>query len=146
MTAQDGFPTQTAATLTGVTRKTLENWDRRGFLKPSIKGARGHGLSRIYSFRDLIAIRVADDLRAQGIEVHKLRRVVEYLRKRKGLDFTTSDVLAGTMLVTDGVDVYEVDGNARVSTLRHPDQSALMVPLGRLVAKIRADAKSVRAA
>ena len=146
MDAADGFPTPIAAALTGVSRKTLENWDRRGFLKPSIKGARGHGFSRVYSFRDLIAIRVADDLRRRGIDVRHLRLVIAYLRKRKGLDLTPSDVLASTMLVTDGEDVYEIDGDSRVSTLRHPDQSALMVPLGRLVAKIKADAENVRAA
>ena len=146
MAALEGFPTPAAATLTGVSRKTLENWDRRGFLKPSVKGARGHGFSRVYSFRDLVAIRVADDLRQRGIDVRHLRLVIAYLRKRKGLDLTTSDVLASAVLVTDGVDVYEVDGDARVSTLRHPDQSALMVPLGRFVAKIKAGAKQVFAA
>lgn len=135
------FPTPLASRLTGVTELTLENWDRRGFLKPSIKaGVGGRRGARIYSFRDLIAIRVADELRARGIEVHKLRRVVEYLCKRKGLELTTSDVLASTILITDGHDVYEVDGDVRISTLRHPDQSVLMVPLGRLVAQIQADA------
>ena len=53
MALQDGFPTPTAATLSGVSPKTLENWDHRGFLKPSIKSARGHGHARVYSFRDL---------------------------------------------------------------------------------------------
>ena len=64
-----------------------------------------------------IAIRVADELRTQGIEVHKLRRVVEYLRQRKGLELTASDVLANTMLISDGHDVYEVEGDVTVSTL-----------------------------
>lgn len=132
----EGFPTPVAAKLTQVSVGTLENWDHRGFLKPSIRAARGHGVARVYSFRDLIAIRVADDLRSKGINVRALARVVDYLRKRKGL--SASDVLASTMLVTDGHDVYEVDGDARVSTLRHPDQSVLMVPLGRLVAQIQA--------
>jgi DNA-binding transcriptional MerR regulator len=142
MVLQDGFPTPKAAALSGVSRKTLENWDQRGFLKPSIKSAQGHGHARVYSFRDLIAIRVADDLRTRGIDVRHLRRVVDYLRKRKGLDLTASDVLANAVLVTDGHDVYEVDGEHGVhtSTLRHPDQSVLLVPLGRLVAKIQAEA------
>lgn len=147
MALQDGFPTPTAATLSGVSPKTLENWDHRGFLKPSIKSARGHGHARVYSFRDLIAIRVADELRAQGIEVHKLRRVVEYLRQRKGLELTASDVLANTMLISDGHDLYEVEGDVTVSALRRPGQLVVMiVPLGEIVTEILSEARAIRAA
>jgi len=140
------FPTPAASKLTGVSVKTLENWAQRGFLKASLADRPGPGGRRVYSFRDLIAIRVAASLRDRGIDVRHMKRVVEYLRKRKGLDLSAADVLASTLLVTDGHDVYEVDGNARVSTLRHPDQTALVVPLGRMVAKIRADAAHVYAA
>jgi DNA-binding transcriptional MerR regulator len=139
---QADFPTPIASKLTGVSVKTLENWDTRGFLKPSIMAARGHGASRVYSFRDLIAIRIADDLRGRGIDVRNLRRVVDYLRRRKGLELTTSDVLASTVLVSDGHDVYEVDleRGVHTSTLLRPNQSTLLVPLGHFVAKIKADA------
>lgn len=143
---EPGFSTPTASKLTGVTAKTLENWAQRGFITPTFVAFPGTGARRVYSFRDLIAIRVAADLRARGIDVRHMQKVVDYLRKRKGLDLTASDVLASAILVTDGRDVYEIDGNARVSTLRHPDQSVLMVPLGRFVAKIKADAEHVRAA
>jgi hypothetical protein len=141
MDDQVGFPLELAAQLAGVTLKTLRNWADIGFLAPSV-AAKRRGISRRYTFRDLIAIRVADDLRTRGIEIRNLRRVVDYLRKRKGLELTASDVLASTVLVTDGHDVYEVDGERGVhtSTLRHPDQSVLLVPLGRLVAKIQAEA------
>jgi DNA-binding transcriptional MerR regulator len=143
----DGFPTPMATVLSGVSRKTLENWDQRGFLKPSIKGAPGHGHARVYSFRDLIAIRVADDLRSRGIEVHKLRQVVDYLRKRKGLELTTSDVLVSTMLVIDGHDLYEVEGDVTISALRKAGQRVmLIVPLGEIVTEIQSEARALRAA
>ena len=137
-----GFTTPVAAKLTGDSVKTLENWALRNFLKPSIVARPGHGMWRVYSFRDLIAIRVADDLRRRGIEVRNLRRVVTYLRARKGLELTATDVLANSVLITDGQDVYELDGERglQISTLRHPDQSVLVVPLGRLVGRLRADA------
>ena len=142
-----GFPTPVAAKLTGVSVATLDNWDRRGFLKASIQPAGGHGVSRVYSFRDLIAIRVASALRERSIDVRNLRRVVEYLRKRKGLDLTASEVLASTLLVTDGHDVYEVAGDASISTLRRPGQRMLlMVPLDELVAELQAKARALRAA
>jgi DNA-binding transcriptional MerR regulator len=142
----EGFPTAAASKLTGVSIKTLENWDTRGFLKPSVRASRGRGLPRVYSFRDLIAIRVALDLR-QSIDVRNLRRVVDYLRKRKGLELSTSDVLASTSLVTDGDDVYEVTGDVSISMLRRPGQRLLlMVPLDELVAQLQAKARALRAA
>jgi len=140
MASEIGFPTPVAASLTGVSAKTLENWDARNFLRPSIKSPRGHGRTKSYSFRDLVAIRVADDLRKRGIDVRHLRTVIAYVRKRKGLELTASDVLASTMLATDGVDVYEVDNGVQISALRHPDQGALLVPLGRHVAVLKAGA------
>lgn len=141
-----GFPTPVAAKLTDVSVATLDNWDRRGFLKASVQPAGGHGVSRVYSFRDLIAIRIAADLR-QSIDVRNLRRVVDYLRKRKGLELSASEVLASTSLVTDGHDVYEVAGDVSVSTLRRPGQRMLlMVPLGELVAELQAKAHALRAA
>lgn len=135
------FPRTIAAELAGTTVATLENWARRGFLEPSIPGRRPR--PSFYSFRDIVAIRVASALCAQGIEVHRLKRVVSYLRKRKGLELTASDVLASTLLISDGLDVFEVDGVdalVGVSTLRNPDQAVMLVPFGRLVAKVQADA------
>jgi DNA-binding transcriptional MerR regulator len=140
-----GFPTPIASKLTGVSVATLNNWDRRGFLKASIQAAGGHGFARIYSFRDLIAIRVARDLKREGIPLQALRKVVAYLAARTGLSPT--DALASTSLVTDGRDVYEVKGEASISTLRRPGQRMLlMVPLDELVAELQAKARALRAA
>ena len=138
-----GYPTPIAAKLVGLPLKTLDNWRSRKFIVPAI--AARSPLPALYSFRDLIALRVASDLSARGIEVHCLTRVVEYLRRRRGLELTASDVLASTMLVTDGHDVYEIDGGAPVSTLRNPDQAVMLVPLGRFIATIQAAASKIPA-
>lgn len=139
-----GFPTAVAARLAGVTTKTLKSWGHRGFLRPSLVG--GPRRPSIYTFREVLALRVAATLCAQGIEVHRLKRVVEYLRKRKGLELSASDVLASTLLVSDGRDVYEVNGAdaiTGISTLRNPDQAVMLVQLGRLVAQLQADARKL---
>ncbi|MCL2450825.1 MAG: MerR family transcriptional regulator, partial [Polyangiaceae bacterium] len=90
------FSTPLAAKLTGVSQGTLENWARRGFLKPSGGGGKRRD-PRLYAFRDLIAIRVADGLRQRGVDVRHLRRVVHYLRSRHGLELSATDVLAGSV-------------------------------------------------
>lgn len=134
-----GFPTPVAATLGGVSQKTIINWRARGFLKTSILDGRAPSPS-IYSFRDIIAIRVAAGLCAQGFELRKLKKIVAYLRRRKGLDLSASDVLASTLLISNGSDVYEVASPGDligVSTLRVPGQMMMLIAFGQLVAEVK---------
>lgn len=144
MVAPDGVVIEVAASLGGVTRDMLGNWDRSGLLRPSIPAKR-RGVNRRYSFRDLVAIRVVAALRSKGITHRSLRKVVEYLSARMGLSPT--EALAATTLVTDGSDVYEVDGEVSISALRRPGQRVLlMVPLDELVAELQAKARALLAA
>jgi DNA-binding transcriptional MerR regulator len=139
---ENGFPTDIAAKLGGVSAITLDTWSRRSkFLVPSMPAPR-RGVPKRYSFRDVVAIRVASELRAAGISVGSLRRVVNYLRARKGL--SCAEALASTQLVTDGHDVYEVSGEQSISALRRPGQRVLfVVPLDELVTEIQTNARSL---
>jgi DNA-binding transcriptional MerR regulator len=138
------YPTPVAAKLAGLPPSTLHQWNKRGFLRPTTP--RSPPNPSLYTFRDVVALRVLADLCARGIEIHCLTRVIAYLRKRKGLELTTSELLASTLLLTDGHDVYEVDGPIGTSTLRDPDQTVMLVPFGRIVAKLQAAALKVKAA
>jgi DNA-binding transcriptional MerR regulator len=131
------FPIGVAAKITRVAQTTLVNWNTRGILVPSITPPRPH--PSFYTFRDLVAIRVLVALREGGIDPRGLKRVVVYLRKRKGLSST--EALASTVLITDGRDVYEVDGSASmVSALRRPGQAVFhAVALSTLVTEVQRD-------
>jgi DNA-binding transcriptional MerR regulator len=141
MDQQEGFPIEVAAKLGGVTFKMLRNWADTRFLAPSVPAKR-RGISRRYSFRDVVAVRVASEMRSRGIPLQALRKVVKYLCSRTGLSPT--EALASTNLVTDGHDVYEVAGHLSISTLRRPGQRMLlMVPLDELVAELQAKARAL---
>jgi DNA-binding transcriptional MerR regulator len=119
-----------ASRASGVPYRTLDSWAKSGFVEPSILEARGSGSLRLYSFHDLVALRVARFMRESGISLLALRRVIAYLRARD-----PGASLANTFLVTDGSDVYEVCGDVAVSTLLQPNQVALscVINLGALV-------------
>jgi DNA-binding transcriptional MerR regulator len=136
------FPTDVAAKLGKVTPKTLENWQVKGFLLPAIPAPK-RGISALYTFADVVAIRVAAQLRDDGVSLQGLRKVVAYLCKRKGLSPTQA--LSSTHLVTDGHDVYEVADDRTVSTLRRPGQRMLLVvlPLHNVVAELAAKARAL---
>jgi DNA-binding transcriptional MerR regulator len=114
-----GYSVSDIERLTGVSRKTLHAWDRTGFLSPSVQSARGTGSRRLYSFQDVVAIRVVSQLRAAGVSLQALRRVVDRVRVLAQRDHP----LAETYLVSDGVDVYERRGAALLSWLRQPRQT-----------------------
>jgi DNA-binding transcriptional MerR regulator len=140
----NGFTTQQVKKITGASIVLLDNWHRSGFLSPSIVQTPGQGITRRYNFRDLVAIRVVLDLRSSGISMQSMRKVVSYLRDRKGLSAT--EVLASTSLVTDGHDVYEVEGDVTLSTLRRPGQRGFFVlPLDELVTEVQTKARALAA-
>lgn len=115
---QRGFPAGQAARLAGVSYKTLDFWARTGFITPSVVPGIGKGSDRIYSFQDIVALRVAAKLREEGVGVQKLRKVVRYLQEREGLE----SPLAQTYLVSNGRDVYERRGEEITSLLQRPGQ------------------------
>jgi hypothetical protein len=146
-TATRGFPIQLAAKLTGVTPRTLVNWCSRDFVTPSVsRGRTGPGGERLYSFRDLVAIRVADVLRRQGIDVRHLPLVVDYIRKRKGLELDRP-IVADTILVSDGRGFREVQCTASFTEIRQggvPEPlSIVLIPFGELVNKLQTQARAL---
>ena len=90
--ATDSFSTGDAVRITGVSFRNIDYWARTKFIVPSIAEAQGTGTERRYSFSDLLALRVARELREAGVSTQSLRRVVEFLRTREGLDPATRGV------------------------------------------------------
>ena len=131
MAEPEGFSTAQVERLTSIGAKTLHFWDRSGFLSPSVVQAHGTGSRRIYSFRDLVALRVAGQLRDAGISLQSLRKVVSALRDMHGLE----QPLAETYLVTNGHDVFEKHGDDVMSVLRQPGQAmfSFVIDLSRTV-------------
>ncbi len=133
-TGREGFTAGRAAKLSAVPYRTLDYWARSRFLVPSLARAGGKGTVRLYSFQDLVALRVARELRGAGISLQSLRKVVRHLRGRKR---TAS--FANTFLVSDGKDVFERRGDELISTLRQPGQLAMawLIDLGQVVEELQ---------
>jgi DNA-binding transcriptional MerR regulator len=107
--------------------------------------ASGTGSERKYAFNDLVALRVARELRQAGVSTQALRRVVEFLRRTRGL----SNPLAESRLVVVGSDVQLVNGCKELeSLLDKPGQAvfAFMLDLGRTVQEIKRDTQALRVA
>lgn len=102
---EEGFTAQQASKLTNCTPHQLRYWDRVELVSPSIQSTGGRpGVRRLYSFRDLVALRVVRSLLDNGMSVQRVRRAWDYLRRNA--DFEGH--LAEVKLVTDGSTIFHV--------------------------------------
>lgn len=124
--ARDAFATAEVVAICGVKLPTLHYWVRSGLIRASVYDPpdRHQGVGRIWSFRDLIAVRTVARLREAGVSLQGIRRAVEALREDGG----APDALARSRLVTDGNDVYLVADERRlISLLKQPGQQVWRV-------------------
>jgi DNA-binding transcriptional MerR regulator len=129
---QASFSTSEVARLTGLTTRQLDWWDRRGFLRPSVTAASGYGTRRRYSFTDVVKLRLAARLRAAGIGLPQVRRVVEVLRR---LDASQDGLATARLLVADRRVVWARTDSELVDLL-HGGQLMLVFPVGEEVADV----------
>ena len=102
---QEGFTAQQASKLTSATHHQLRYWDRVNLVKPSVQSTNGRpGVRRLYSFRDLVALRVVKSLLDNGMSLQRVRRAWDYLRRNADMD----DHLASVKLVTDGRTIFKI--------------------------------------
>ncbi|WP_312980451.1 MerR family transcriptional regulator [Corynebacterium sp.] len=96
-----GYRGPTVCQITGVTYRQLDYWTRTNLVTASIASAAGSGSHRLYSFRDLLMIKMIKALIDAGISLQNVRKAVDHLAARGVED------LSGLTLMSDGVSVYE---------------------------------------
>lgn len=101
----EGFTVQQACRFTGCTTHQLRYWDKVGLVKPSVQSTGGRpGVKRLYSFRDLVALKVVRSLLDGGMSLQKVRRAYKYLRDKADLESHLSEI----KLITDGQSIFRV--------------------------------------
>ncbi len=96
-----GYRGPAACAATGITYRQLDYWARTGLVAPSIRTAAGSGTQRLYSFTDIVVLKVVKRLLDTGVSLANIRTAVEHLRARG------TDDLAELTLLSDGTTVYE---------------------------------------
>lgn len=104
------FNTKTVIRITGLTQRQIDYWDRTHFIKPSVKEASGYGTTRLYSFIDLVQLKVAKMLIDKGISLQKIRKSINYLKK----NFPDIEKpLAEMRFITDGETLFVLTDNKK---------------------------------
>lgn len=133
----EGFTAQQASNLTLCTAHQLRYWDKVNLVEPSVQSTGGRpGRRRLYSFRDLVALRVVKSLLDNGMSVQRVRRAWDYLRRTADME----DHLAEVRLVTDGQSIFRVasDDEELLDALRQ-GQLAFFVAINEIARSVEDD-------
>lgn len=133
----EGFTSQQACRLTACTPHQLRYWDRVGLVEPSLQTTGGRpGKRRLYTFRDLVALRVVKSLLDNGMSVQRVRRAWDYLRRTADMDRHLAEV----KLVTDGQSIFRVasDEEELIDALRE-GQLAFFVAIDEIAREVEED-------
>ncbi len=133
----EGFTAQQASKLTHCTAHQLRYWDKVELVQPSVQSTDGRpGRRRLYSFRDLVALRVVKSLLDNGMSVQRVRRAWDYLRRTADMDNHLSEV----SLITDGQSIFRVasDDDELLDALRQ-GQLAFFVAINEIARTVEED-------
>lgn len=117
----DGFSGTKAASVVGISYRQLDYWARTDLIRPSLTDAAGSGSRRMYSYRDLLELRVIKSLLDAGIKLESVRKAFTYLRDQADTDIATAT------LVISGNDVLLCDGEMLIDIVRRGGQGVLNV-------------------
>ncbi|WUI03396.1 MerR family transcriptional regulator [Spirillospora sp. NBC_00431] len=121
-----GYRGPTACAAAGITYRQLDYWARTKLVEPSVRPAHGSGSQRLYSFRDILVLKVVKRLLDTGVSLQQIRTAVTHLRDRGVQD------LAQITLMSDGVSVYECTSPDEVVDLLQGGQGVFGIALGRV--------------
>ena len=121
-----GYRGPTACKAAGITYRQLDYWARTDLVVPTVRGASGSGSQRLYSFRDILVLKVVKRLLDTGVSLQQIRSAVEHLRERGVED------LAQITLMSDGASVYECTSADEVIDLVQGGQGVFGIAVGRV--------------
>src|SRR5699024_6401436 len=75
-----GYRGPTACSAAGITYRQLDYWARTGLVQPTVRNATGSGTQRLYSFRDILLLKIIKSLLEAGISLQQSQTTLAQLR------------------------------------------------------------------
>jgi DNA-binding transcriptional MerR regulator len=129
-TGEQGYSGTRAAQIVGITYRQLDYWARTELVRPSLSDASGSGSRRLYSYADLLELKVIKNLLDAGIKLESVRVVFDFLRAHMETD------IASAHLVIEGNQVVLCTGEELIDVLRRGQGVLNVLPLAGVKAEI----------
>ena len=132
---RDAFTSKQACYLSGCTSHQLRYWDKVKLVSPTIQSSNGKpGVPKLYSFRDIVSLRVIKTLLDNGMSIQRVRRAWRYLTKNGNLE----DQLSNIRLVSDGKTIYTLEDEIVFDALKS-GQLAFFETIDNVTKEVRED-------
>ena len=124
MSQELGYKGATACTVAGISYRQLDYWARTGLVEPTIRPATGSGTQRLYSFQDVLVLKVVKRLLDTGVSLQNIRTAIEHLRVQGVEDMST------VTLMSDGASIYECRSADEILDLLQGGQAVFGIAVG----------------
>ena len=125
MADEQGYRVPEVCKIIGISYRQLDYWARTGLVRPSIQDAQGSGTQRLYSFQDLVVLKVIKSLLDTGVSLQRVRKAVEYLQDM-------GRPASGVTLMSDGARIYEADSPEGVVDLLARGQGVFAIAVDKV--------------
>ena len=132
---EQGFRGPQACSIVGITYRQLDYWARTGLVCPGLKEAKGSGTQRLYSFRDLVHLRVIRNLLDAGVSLPKIRKAIRYIADE------LRTPLENVTLMSDGSSIYAATSGSEIVDLLQKGQGVFGIALGRVYEELQGAVK-----
>ncbi len=126
----NGYRGAIACAAAGITYRQLDYWARTNLLIPSIRSAAGSGSQRLYSFKDILVLRIIKRLLDTGVSLQNVRKAVDHLRERGVED------LSEITLMSDGASIFECVTEDEVIDIMRGGQGVFGIAIGRVRSEV----------
>lgn len=133
MPRDTGFRGPTACSAAGITYRQLDYWARTKLVEPTVRSATGSGTQRLYSFKDILLLKIIKRLLDAGVSLQQIRTAIDHLRERG------TDDLTQVTLMSDGASVYECRSANEVIDLLQGGQGVFGIAIGGVWKEIEGD-------
>ncbi len=120
--SEPGYRGPQVCKIVGITYRQLDYWARTELVRPSVMDANGSGTQRLYSYRDLVELKVIKQMLDAGISLQSARKAVESLR-------AFDEDLASVRIVIQGPNIVLAQSDEQVMDLLRGGQGVLSVVL-----------------
>ena len=135
---KEAYDSKMASRIVGVSLRQIQYWDERGFVRPSVKPAQGRGTKRLYSFHDLVCLKVVKDLAYHGIRLQKIRRCLQPLRQYAA---KAEQPLDSLKYVTDGEKLFVITNDRKKILDAMERHFVLSLGIGNLVRELNGEVR-----
>src|SRR3989337_3456634 len=131
------FNTKAISRIIGLSIRQIDYWDRTHFIKPSVSEASGYGSVRLYSFNNLVQLKVAKTLMDKGISLQKIRKAINYLKKNIP---EVKKPLSEMRFLTDGEAIFVLTEDKKVIIdVLKSGQLVFAVALGKIIEDLKCE-------